>query len=151
MVMEQKAVLKKIIQISMADKNNLLENYGGEPYPPLQKIEQSAPSVKVEADYKAMIEIKRGNRTPRFKIVDAKGVSYGCSYSHLLDWVFTPPSLLTINTTTRIFTIEGKHLEHIERLLLDERIKELHVYNPERHIVPEEGKTVIEILEIHGQ
>ncbi len=135
----------------MSDKKDLLEKYKGKPYPPLEKTEQSPQLVKADKDYKAVEEVKRGNRSPRFKIVDVDGVSYGCSYSHLLDWIYKPPTLLTLNTATRIFTIEGKKLEEIERLLMDERIKALNTFNPKKHKRPEGEETIIEKLEITEQ
>ena len=135
----------------MSDSKNPLEKYKGKPYPPLEKMKQSPQLVKADTDYKAFEEMKRGNRSPRFKIVDANGVSYGCSYSHLLDWIYKPPTLLTLNTATRIYTIEGRNLDHIERLLMDERMKAIYAFNAEKHIQPENNKTIIEKLEITEQ
>lgn len=135
----------------MEDKTNLLSKYSGKPYPQLEK-KQAPELVKTEAEgYQAVIELKRGSRSPRFKIVDGKGISYGCSYAHLLDWVFQPPTLLTLNTATRIFNIEGKNLEIIERLLMEERVKELREFNPRLHSKPDEEMAIIEKIEIASQ
>lgn len=133
----------------MTDNKDLLDKYRNKPYPPLEKMNQAPELVKTEIEeYQAVTEFKRDARSPRFRIVTADGNSYGCSYAHLLDWMFQPPTLLTINTATRIFTIEGKNLETIERLLLDERIKELQEFNPNRHKRPEKEAPLIERLEV---
>ncbi len=125
----------------MEDKEKLIEKYTSrKPYPAL------APPVAVgPQDYRALVEQKR---SPRFRIVDRKGFSYGCGYAHLIGWLFSPPDLLTIQTTTQIFTIEGKLLDKIELALLDERLRELNEYSPERHHKPEEGEPIIERLTI---
>ena len=149
MAMEQKAVLNETIPIGMADNTELLKKYTGKPYPPLRKVESSPALIKDDNDYQAVVEAKRGGRSLRFRIVDRAGVSYGCSYAHLLDWIFSPPALLTLNTTSRSFTLQGKNLGLIERLLMDDRVKELHCYNPEKHHPPEEGKPVIEKIEVN--
>ena len=137
----------------MSLKQDILKKYTGKAYPPLQKTEQQQTTqlVKADTDYEAIKEVKRGNRSPRFKIVDANGVSYGCSYAHLIDWVYMPPTLLTVNTASRIFTIEGKNLEKIERLLMDERIKELHTFDEKKHQKPDDEMTIIEQLTIVEQ
>lgn len=152
MVMVPKAVLSVTTQISMADKTDILSKYSGTPYPPLEKTQPSPELVKTESEnYQAVVELKRGTRSPRFKIVDGKGISYGCSYAHLLDWTFQPPALLTLNTATRIFTIEGKNLETIERLLMEERVKELHEFNPKLNTKPDGEMAIIEKIEIASQ
>lgn len=136
----------------MADKTDILAKYSGKPYPPLEKRQPTPELVKEEKeDYKAIIEAKRGSGSPRFKIVTAGGMSYGCSYSHLLDWVYDPPTLLTLNTATRIFIIEGKNLETLERLLMEERVKEIHEFDPQRHLPPEAKTPIIESLKIEAQ
>ena len=135
----------------MADNKELLKKYTSKPYPPLRKVEDSPVLIKDENEYQAVVETKRGGRSLRFRIVDKDGVSYGCSYAHLLDWIFNPPNLLTLNTSSRIFTLEGKNLQLIERLLMEERIKEIHEYNPKLHTSPENGAALIEKMEISQQ
>lgn len=135
----------------MAGKKDVLKDYQSKAYPPLEKPEADPKLVKAKEAYQAVVEMKGANRTPRFRIIDEKGVSYGCSYAHLLDWIFTPPALLTLNTATRIFTFRGKHLEQVERLLVEERIKELHTFNINRHTAPQEDETVIEEVEVTQQ
>lgn len=127
-------------------KEDLIAKYSGKPFPPLQ-----APTgfESAETDrYEGMAEYSRPGRNPRFRIIDGKGISYGSGYAYLMGWMFTPPDILTIQTTTHVFTIEGKGLAEIERALMDEKVKELREYIPKIHILPEDAKIVIEKIEI---
>jgi hypothetical protein len=127
-------------------KEDLLNKYSGKTFAPLQPpVAQNEPTEKTE--YEGIIEGKAG-RNNRFKIVDINGDSYGFGYAYLIGWVFTPPSMLTINTSTHICTIEGRGLEAIERALIDEKVRELRAYNPKTHTLTGEEKAVIERLEI---
>jgi hypothetical protein len=127
-------------------KEDLIAKYSGKPFPPLQ-----AP-IGLESDepnrYEGMAEYSRPGRNPRFRIIDGKGNSYGSGYAYLMGWMFTPPDILTIQTTTHVFTIEGKGLAEIERALMDEKVKELREYNPKLYTLPEEVKIVIKKIEI---
>ena len=127
-------------------KKDLIAKYGGKPYQPLQSPE--AQKSAEEEEYAGLVEYSRSGRNPRFRIVDRKGNSYGSGYAHLMGWLFTPPDILVINTTTHIFTIEGRGLEEIERSLMDEKIRELREYNPLTHKLTGDEKTVIERLEV---
>ena len=129
------------------DAQNLLDKYSSKKnYPPLGNAEGETSTEKTE--YSGLVEYGRGGRNPRFRIVDNLGNSYGSSYAHLLGWLFTPPDILTLQTTTHIFTIEGKGLGTLERVLMDEKAKEIHAYNPAMHSLPEETKVFIEKIEI---
>jgi hypothetical protein len=152
MVTEQRVVLKNKIQTGMKDKKTILGKYMNEPYPPLEKnTKTNTPKLVTELpEYTAFEEFK-GRKSARFRIVDADGKSYGCSYAHLLDWVFSPPTLLTITTATRIFTFKGKRLERIEQLLMEDKIKELFVYDNGRFKPPSGNKPFIEELTITEQ
>jgi len=145
MAMERLEVLTEINQIGMKDKKNVnLNQYSKKEYPPLEELPKL---VKEQKDYKAIEEYKRG-KFSRFKIIDATGESYGCSYSHLVEWVYTPPSLISITLSTRIFTIEGQRISEIDRLLVEEKVKELHVFNETKHKKPPQGQTIIQKLTI---
>ena len=149
MGMVARVLLNELIMMAMSDNNKdpLSQYEGKSTYPPLEKKVVTAPLIKALEDYKAFEPF--GNRKgPRFRIVDAEGKSYGCSYAHLLDWVFTPPTLLTITTATPIFTLKGNHLKAIEKALMDEKLKELFVYNDKHYKQPAEGNTIIEELTI---
>lgn len=127
-------------------KQDLLSKYGGKSFAPLQPpTGQNEAAEKTE--YEGLTEYTRAGRNNRFRIIDASGTSYGFGYAHLVGWVFTPPAMLTLNTSTHICTIEGKGLAEIDRALLDEKVKELRAYNPTFHTLQEDTKTVIEKLE----
>lgn len=149
MVTVAKVLLNEIVMMDMNDKNeNPLGQYEEKPpYPPLSSKEQMPKLVKTLEEYKAF-EPFGNRRAARFRIVDSDGKSYGCSYAHLLDWMFDPPALLTITTTTRIFTFKGMNLRAIEKALMDEKIKEIFVYNATIHKEPVKGKPIIEELTV---
>lgn len=137
----------------MEGKKNSMQQYDSKPYPPLEK-KADAPTqlVRENTTYQAVLAYKRNERSPRFRIInDNDGKSYGCGYAHLIDWTFTSPNLLILNTSTRVFTLEGKNLDNIEQLFLEERVKELRVFNPKAHNAPSEEEPVIETLEITEQ
>jgi hypothetical protein len=135
----------------MEDKEKLMEKYvGGKTYPPLVPPVRLA--TKEAQDYRALVENKqRAGSTPRFRVVDRKGISYGCGYAHLLGWMYTPPDLLTLQTTTHIFTLEGKHLDKIEAAFMEEKVRELHEFNQEYHKPPEEGEPLIEHMDVKSR
>lgn len=127
----------------MDDKDNLnLNQYSGrKEYPPLQKPVQEGTPKLIEP-YQA-IEDSKGRRASRFKIVDKTGKSYGCSYAHLISWIYEPSSLITLTISDKIFAIEGKNLGKIEKLLLDEKIKVLTEFNANRHKKPTAQNEVV--------
>ncbi|MBL7814749.1 MAG: hypothetical protein JNL70_07060 [Saprospiraceae bacterium] len=125
-------------------KEDLIAKYGGKKYAPLES--PTANKTAEKEDYKAMSEHAR--RSSRFRIVDAKGSAYGSGYAYLLGWHYTPPNLLSLFTSSHIFHFEGRGLEAIERALLDEKVRELRVYSPERHLLSEDTETILESLEV---
>jgi hypothetical protein len=128
-------------------KEDLLNKYSGKTFAPLQPPMAQNDGTEL-AEYQALVEGGRAGRNTRFRIIDRKGVSHGCGYAYLIGWIFNPPDVLTLNTTTHTFTFEGRGLEEIERCLMDEKIKELREYNPKTHTLTGEEKTVIQKLEI---
>lgn len=128
-------------------KQDVISRYaGGKPFAPLQPpTGKSEPAEKTE--YEGLTEYTRAGRNNRFRVVDFNGTSYGFGYAYLVGWVFTPPAMLTLNTSTHICTIEGRGLEEIDRALLDEKVKELRAYYPALHTLKEDTKTVIEKME----
>lgn len=128
-------------------KEDLIGKYTGKPFNPLKP-----PGIKEgseeKGEYRALTENTRPGRTVRFRIIDAKGISYGSGYAHLLGWLFTPPDLLVLQTTTHIFTIEGRGLEEIERALMDEKMRELREFNPQTYLLADDEKIVIERLDV---
>jgi hypothetical protein len=127
-------------------KKDLIGKYTGKPFAPLE-----APTAQNEAvpktEYEGLTEYTRAGRNNRFRIIDAHGTSYGCGYAYLVSWIFNPPSMLTLNTSSHIWTMEGRGLEELDRALLDEKVKEIRVYNPAFHTLKEGAKTIIEKLD----
>ena len=132
----------------MEGKKSLLDQFKNEDNAPVEKDKSALPRlVEKKADYDAFKEAKRGKYF-RIRIIDANGISYGFSYNHLLDWMLTPPDILSLTTATRTFIIEGKGVKKIENGLMEERIFELRVFNPDKHKMPDKGKPIIEKLTI---
>lgn len=127
-------------------KEDLITKYSRKPYAQLAR--PIATESKEKSTYQALVENPRPSRISRFKIVDGKGISYGCGYSYLIGWLFTPPDILTIHTTTHTFTIHGKGLDEIERSLMDEKLKELHQFNEQKHILTQDEKIKIELIKV---
>jgi len=132
----------------MEGKKSLLDQFKNQDNTP-PYVEKSTPPklAEVKADYEAFKEAKRGKYF-RIRIIDTNGISYGFSYNHLLDWMMTPPDIISLTTATRTFLIEGKLIKKIENALMEERIYELHVFNPDKHKMPDKGKPIIEKLTI---
>ncbi len=146
-----KEAMKEKIQIGMEDKKDFISKYKNEPYPPLEKkANKPVPKLVTEDEYKAFEEFK-SRKSARFRIVDTDRKSYGCSYAHLLDWVYSPPTLLTLTTATRIFTFQGKNLGRLEQLLMEDKIKEIFVFDKNRHKQPASNMPIIEELTITEQ
>lgn len=135
----------------MEDKEKLTDKYTSrKQYAPL--VRPAAPVAKTQEDYRGLVEQKqRAGSNPRFRIIDRKGFSYGCGYAYLLGWLYSPPDLITIQTTTHVFSIEGQNLDKIELALMDEKLRELHEYSPERHNAPEEGEPLLERIAIKSR
>jgi len=146
MAMVRKVHSSEILN-GMSDKRNVdLNKYddGRREYP---KLEQPPKLVEKPSDYIAVEDAKR-NRTNRFKIIDNNGKCYGCSYSYLISWEYDPPALITLAFSDRVFVFQGKNIGKIDRLLVEEKVKVLQVYNPQKHNLPAKGETVIESLTI---
>lgn len=152
MAMERQAVLNVINQTGMESKKNTMQKYESKPYPTLTKTDTSEQLPQKKTTYQAVITYKRNERSSRFRIIHTSdNKSYGCGYAHLVDWTFISPNLLILNTSTRVFTIEGKKLGNIEQFFLEEKVKELQVFNPKIHDEPSEEEPIIEKMEITEQ
>lgn len=132
----------------MKDKESLIEKFTGKPYPALVKPAKKAADDSEEKPYRALVKQIENKRTPRFRIIDHKGNTYGCGYAYLLGWLYTPPDTLSIQTTTHVFILQGKNLKKIEDALMREKVRELCEYNPEKDTYPNEGDPIIEKLSI---
>lgn len=131
----------------MSDKKNMdLNKFSNRELPPLKKpMADSAPQLVEE--YQGLEDSKRG-RVPRFRIIDKTGKSYGCSYAHLISWIYEPTSLLTLTISDKIFTLEGKNLKKIETILLEEKVKVLREFNDNKHKLPAQNEILIERIEV---
>ena len=138
--------MNETIQIGMADnKEDFISKYMGKNYPALEKKPHL---VKGETEYKAVTTAVGNRRSPRFQVVTARDVPYGCSYAHLVEWVSPAPGLLIITMTSRIFVIEGKNLRRIHDLLLTENVTGLHEYNAAFYNAPDPEEPLIEKITI---
>lgn len=131
------------------NKNFNLNQYSdkGE-YPPLEKPAADSTPRLIE-DYKA-VEDSKSRRVSRFRIIDKNGKSYGCSYAHLISWIYEPSSLLILTISDKIFTIEGKNLGKVEKLLVDEKVSVLREFNSNKHKpVTAKNETIIESISLN--
>jgi hypothetical protein len=69
-------------------------------------------------------------------------------YCFVLRLRHTPPSLLSVIYADCVFTLVGQHLDELEKLLDDERVAEIHVFNPLYHRPPAEGTPLIEKIRL---
>lgn len=135
-------------------KKSLVEQYAR---PRFGALTKSKPVEREPADdsdepedgsYRALIKYRGRKSSPRFRIVDRRGVSYGCGYAYMLGWLYTPPDTLSIQTTTHLFTIGGTGMKVIEDALLREVVLELREFNPGQDTAPPNGEPMIDHLEI---
>lgn len=127
------------------DKESLIDKYTrpGEPMP------GAALGDDAEAEgYTAFSAVKGQRRLLRFRIVDARGVSYGVGYAYMVNWMFTPPDVLSIETTTHIFVIEGRGLAELEGMLMEEKLREVRAFNKLHHALPPETEPLVESIEV---
>jgi hypothetical protein len=135
-------------------KEDLLNRYARPRYGAPTKPKQPEQPLPEDADapedgsYRALIQYRGRKGSARFRIVDRRGVSYGCGYAYMLGWLFTPPDTLSIQTTTHLFTIGGTGLHLIENALLREMVMELREFNPGQDTAPPEGQPLITHLAI---
>jgi hypothetical protein len=150
------AITPKMNAISMDtnDKNDLLSKYGRKPYPVLVKPDSKTTDPddsddQEESGYRALIEQreKKGS-APRFRIVTAKGQSYGCGYAYFLGWLYSPPDTLTLYTTTHIFILSGRNLQRIENALMRDKVKQLREFNKSLDEMPLANEPLIESIEV---
>lgn len=135
-----------------SDKADILKKYTRQPYPALVKPEPAEAEESEENGYRALVEHreKKGN-SPRFRIIDRKGVIYGCGYAYLLGWLYSPPETLSIYTTTHSFILTGRGLDKIEAALMREKVKQLREFHLSQDDMPGLGEPLIERLEISSR
>jgi hypothetical protein len=69
-------------------------------------------------------------------------------YPYMLRVRFTPPHLLSLICFDCVFTIRGKHLDELRRLVRDYLVSEVHVFNARYHDAPPPQTPVIEKITI---
>lgn len=84
----------------------------------------------------------------KLKLIDRGHVCDSLSYCFVLRLRHTPPNLLSVIYADCAFTLVGQHLDEFEKLLDDERVAEIHVFNPLHHLPPSPGKPIIEKLRL---
>ena len=138
----------------MEDKNSQISKFQHKPYPPLVRptVQQEAavPTlVKRKKDYRAVVEANRANRSRRFRIDVGGGASYLCGYAHLIETIRQGEELITLVTSTRLFTLSGSNLETVERLLMEEKVREICVFEEAVYETPSDAKaTYISAIEM---
>lgn len=136
------------------DRAKLVEKYARPRFDPPTKAKPVEREPADDADepadgsYRALIKYRGRKTSPRFRIVDRLGVSYGCGYAFTLGWLYTPPDTLSIQTTTHLFTIGGTNLHLIENALIREMVLELREFNPGHDVAPPDGEPLITHLDV---
>ena len=65
-------------------------------------------------------------------------------YPYMLRVRFTPPHLLSLICFDGVFTIRGKQLDELRRLIRDHLVSEVHVFNARYHDAPPPHTPLIE-------
>lgn len=65
-------------------------------------------------------------------------------YPYMLRVRFTPPSLLSLICFDGVFTLRGRHLDELRRLIRDHLVSEVHVFNARYHDAPPPQTPLIE-------
>ena len=130
-------------------RSGFVDKFTRKQYAPLPEKPQLV--RKEQEPYEAITETRGNKRTTLFKVIMQDGISYGCSYAQLLNWIYMPPDGLQIITSTYNFDIEGTGLDKLDAALLDDRVRILRVFNPQIHSKPEKGEAVIESIVIQQQ
>lgn len=69
------------------------------------------------------------------------------AYAYLIEAFSTSHEFLSLAFTNCIVSIEGRHLIKLVGLLQEERILELHCFDPHQHEAPDDGEPVITHME----
>ena len=131
----------------MADKDSLINKFQRAPYPPLTPPVQESPAlpelVKKKKEYRGAVESNRSNRSRRFRIVTAAGKSYLCGYAYLIETIRESETMMTLVTSTRLYSLTGTNLSEVERLLMEEKLRELHEFTGDIYEPAAPGKAAV--------
>lgn len=130
----------------MSDKNDILGKYKPtEEASP--KMETKPELVKSDKPYVAVVQPKTGESKGQFRIYDKEGGYDFFSYTHILAGSFKK-GIIALTTSTQIFTITGKNLEIVARLISDKKAGAIYEFNAEIHKLPEEeDRAIIERIQ----
>ena len=81
--------------------------------------------------YKAFSVFKNRDKGARFEITLADGRKFFCPYSYTGMGMYHPRGFLSFSSSHNGITIEGRNLEKLHDLMLEERLKGIHEFNPE--------------------
>lgn len=113
--------------------------------PVYQKLPDRPPVAANEGPsaYEAMKLTKGGKRSGSIRVIDGEGVSYAFAAHQVVEWIFTPPKMLTLTTSARMFMIEGKNIERVIDALCDGRVSILRQFISTKHKMPAEAEEVV--------
>jgi hypothetical protein len=122
----------------MTDKRfSVIEQLHTQRSQPVKPVETSD-----DNEYRAFTE-ERSRRAGRLRINFSDGSVTIFSYGYLLEVNSTSHQYLSLCFSTAVVNVKGRHLTKLLDLLLDDRIRELHPFRPDRHPEPEAGEPVI--------
>jgi len=111
---------------SYTDKIQKERNGNRQPYEKVKKrpTDEALELVKSSKDYKAIVQFKAGEKSDRFRVIDAAGNIDLYNYNHLLESSYRN-GMLTLITSTRSFVFSGRNLALVIDLLADQKVKSL--------------------------
>jgi hypothetical protein len=118
-------------------------------YALLQQSAEALPSLTEDArePYQPYKLVTTG-KGQKLKLIDRGLVCDTLRYCFVLRLRRTWPNLLSVIYADGAFTLVGQHLDELEKLLEDERIAEIHVFNPLYHRPPPAGTPLIEKIRL---
>lgn len=126
----------------MSDNLSVMERYR-------QKAEQKPESTEEPAsgrEYRAYAIDKPKN--PSMLWLDYDGAVFELlEKSNLVKVLCTSPEYLSLIFTHSVYTLEGKYLDKLRVLLMEDKIRSLHCFDARRHDPPADGETVILFIE----
>lgn len=103
-------------------------------------------------EYQGIEQAKGGKAIGWIQVITADAIIYGVGYSQIIEWVFTPPSTITVLTSTRLFIIEGTNIERLIKSLQERKLTTIREFNEALHLKPKEEDAVfIESISIQQQ
>ena len=85
---------------------------------------------------------------PALDLIDRGRTIDTLYYPYMLRVRYTPPRLLSLVCFDCVFTITGRHLDELRRLLRDHLVSEVHVFHADHHDMPPPRTPCIEKITI---